>query len=93
MKSVKEFSYLGRILMSTDDDWPAVARNIQKARATWGGNCGWIPVESLDDSTQEGRTTAAPLAPPDDWGAQDIQDEFTKGKQTEVTGGGMPGGV
>ena len=33
---VKEFRYLGRILTSTDDYWPAVARNIQKARATWG---------------------------------------------------------
>ena len=36
MQSVKEFRYLGRILTSTDDDWPAVARNLQKARATWG---------------------------------------------------------
>ena len=36
MKLVKDFSYLGRILTSTDDDWLAVARNLQKARATWG---------------------------------------------------------
>ena len=36
MKLVKEFRYLGRILTCTDDDWPAVARNLQKARATWG---------------------------------------------------------
>ena len=36
MKSVKEFHYLGRILTCTDDDWPAVARNLQKARSTWG---------------------------------------------------------
>ena len=33
---MKEFRYLGRILTSTDDDWPAVARNLQKARAIWG---------------------------------------------------------
>ena len=33
---MKEFRYLGRILTSTDNDWPAVARNLQKARATWG---------------------------------------------------------
>ena len=33
---MKEFRYLGRILTSTDDDWPAMARNLQKARATWG---------------------------------------------------------
>ena len=36
MNSVKEFRYLGRILTSTDDDCPAVARNLKKARATWG---------------------------------------------------------
>ena len=36
VKSVKEFRYLGRILTSTDNDWPAVARNLQRARATWG---------------------------------------------------------
>ena len=36
MQSVKEFRYLGRILTSTDNDWPAVARTLQKARATWG---------------------------------------------------------
>ena len=36
MQSVTEFRYLGRILTSTDDDWPAVARNLQKARVTWG---------------------------------------------------------
>ena len=62
-------------------------------RGVWGGNCGWIPVESHDDSTWEGRTMAAPLGPPDDWGAQDIQNEFPKGKQTAVPVGGMPGGV
>ena len=32
----EEFRYLGRIVTSTDDDWPEVARNLQKARATWG---------------------------------------------------------
>ena len=36
MQSVKEFCYIGRILTSTDDDWTAVARKLQKARATWG---------------------------------------------------------
>ena len=54
---------------------------------------GRIPVGSLDDSTWDGRTTAAPLGPPDDWGAQDIQDKFPGGKTTAVPGGGMPGGV
>ena len=36
LNSVKEFRCLRRILTSTDDDWPEVARNLQKARATWG---------------------------------------------------------
>ena len=36
MQSVTDFCYLGRILTSTDDDWPAVARNLRKARVTWG---------------------------------------------------------
>ena len=36
MDLVREFRYLGRTLTSTDDDWPAVARILQKAWATWG---------------------------------------------------------
>ena len=36
MQSVTEFRYLGRVLRSTDDDWPALARNLRKARVTWG---------------------------------------------------------
>ena len=36
MRAVTEFKYLGRVIMNTDDDWPAVASNIRKARANWG---------------------------------------------------------
>ena len=36
MDSVRDFRYLVRTLTSTDDDWPAVARNLQRARTTWG---------------------------------------------------------
>ena len=36
MRAVTEFKYLGRFMTNTDDDWPAVARNIRKARASWG---------------------------------------------------------
>ena len=36
IKAVKEFRYLGRILTSTDNDWPAVARNLYRARTMWG---------------------------------------------------------
>ena len=36
MQSVTKFRDLGRVLTNTDDDWPAVARNLRKARVTWG---------------------------------------------------------
>ena len=35
MAAVLEFPYLGRLLTATDDDWPAVAGNIRKARMSW----------------------------------------------------------
>ena len=38
INSVQEFRYLGRVLTATDDDWPAVARNLSRARATWGAD-------------------------------------------------------
>ena len=41
-------------------------------QGVWGGNRGWFHVKSFDDSTWEGHNTAAPLGPPDDWGAQDV---------------------
>ena len=34
--AVSEFRYLRRLLTATDDDWPAVAGNIRKARMSWG---------------------------------------------------------
>ena len=36
MEAVADFRYLGRLLTAMDDDWPAVAGNIQKARRSWG---------------------------------------------------------
>ena len=36
IRAVTVFKYLGRVLTNTDDDWPAVAGNIRKARANWG---------------------------------------------------------
>ena len=36
MEAVSEFCYLGHLLTATDDDWPAVASNIRKARVSWG---------------------------------------------------------
>ena len=35
MEAVSEFRYLGRILTATDDDCPAVAGNVRKARVSW----------------------------------------------------------
>ena len=34
--AVEEFRYLGRVLTATDDDWPAVAGNLVRARKMWG---------------------------------------------------------
>ena len=36
LQAVPSFKYLGRILTEGDDDWPAVAGNIGKARKSWG---------------------------------------------------------
>ena len=36
LKMVPSFKYLGRILTAGDDDWPAVAGNLGKARKSWG---------------------------------------------------------
>ena len=36
MEAVSEFRYLGRLLIATDDDWPALAGNNRKARVSWG---------------------------------------------------------
>ena len=36
MRAVTEFQYLGTVMTNTDDDWPAVAGNLRKARVTWG---------------------------------------------------------
>ena len=38
--AVEEFRYLGRVLTATDDDWPAVAGTLVRARKTWGGD--WL---------------------------------------------------
>ena len=36
MEAVSEFRYLGQLLTATDNDWPAVAGNIKKARRIRG---------------------------------------------------------
>ena len=36
LNTVPSFKYLGRILTAGDDNWPAVAGNLGKARKSWG---------------------------------------------------------
>ena len=36
IKLVPRFTYLGRVMTAGDDDWPAVAGNLAKARKSWG---------------------------------------------------------
>ena len=36
IQSVPRFTYLGRVMTAGDDDWPAVAGNLAKARKSWG---------------------------------------------------------
>ena len=36
LESVSRFTYLGRVMTAGDDDWPAVAGNLKKARRSWG---------------------------------------------------------
>ena len=35
LQTVPSFKYLGRIMTEGDDDWPAVAGNLGKARKIW----------------------------------------------------------
>ena len=35
LKMVTSFQYLGRVISSADDDWPAVVRNLSRSRAVW----------------------------------------------------------
>ena len=48
MEAVLEFRYLRRILTATDDDWPAVAGNLKKARQSWGRLARVLGRESAD---------------------------------------------
>ena len=35
LEMMTSFIYLGRVILAADDDWPAVIRNMAKARAVW----------------------------------------------------------
>ena len=36
LEAVDSFTYLGSVMTAGDDDWPAVAGNLKKARKSWG---------------------------------------------------------
>ena len=36
LESFPRFTYLGRVMTAGDDNWPAVAGNLQKAQRSWG---------------------------------------------------------
>ena len=58
MEAVSEFRYLGRLLTTTDDDWPEVAGNIRKARVSWGRLVGVIGREGADPKLSRSFYTA-----------------------------------
>ena len=36
LDTITTFKYMGRVMTAGDDDWPAVAGNLVKARKSWG---------------------------------------------------------
>ena len=58
MEAVSEFRYLGRLFMATDDDWPAVAGNIRKARVSWGQLARVLGRERADPKVSQSFNTA-----------------------------------
>ena len=58
MAAVLEFRYLGRMLTATDDDWPAVAGNIWKARMSWGRLARVLGREGADPKVSRSFYTA-----------------------------------
>ena len=58
MEAVSEFRYLGRLLTATDDDWPAVAGNIRKARVSWGRLARVLGREGADPKVSRSFYTA-----------------------------------
>ena len=58
MEAVSEFHYLRRLLSVTDDDWPAVAVNIRKARVSWGRLARVLGREGADPKVSQSFYTA-----------------------------------
>ena len=58
MEAVSEFRYLERLLTATDDDWPAVAGNIRKAKVSWGRLARVLGREGADPKVSRSFYTA-----------------------------------
>ena len=58
MRAVMEFRYLGRMMTDTDDDWPAVAGNLRKARVSWGRLARILGREGADPKVSRSFYTA-----------------------------------
>ena len=58
MRAVTEVRYVRRVLTETDDDWPEVAGNIRKARASWGRLARVLGREGADPKVSRSFYTA-----------------------------------
>ena len=48
LENVSDFKYMGRVMTARDEDWPAVAGNLLKARKSWGRLSQIICREGVD---------------------------------------------
>ena len=58
MEAVSEFRYLRRLLTATNNDWPALARKIQKAQVSWGRLARVLGREGADPKASRSFYTA-----------------------------------
>ena len=52
-EGVESFKYLERILHRSDEDWPAVIRNIRRARNFWGRLVKFLSKEGAEPIISE----------------------------------------
>ena len=50
---VTSFKYLGRVLTAEENDWPAVVRNLRRARQKWARMTRVLSREGADDMKLE----------------------------------------
>ena len=64
LQTVTSFKYLGRIMTAGDDNWPAVAGNLGKARKGWGRIRRILSREGADKIVLGDFFKAVPVGPP-----------------------------